>query len=73
MIVSALRSANVNRVHLLGALLADTPHTRPGAGLGCPPAPELMKQLGWPPPAYEGPTGIVGVLADSLQRAGIEV
>ena len=29
MIASALSSANVTRVHLLGALLADTPHTRP--------------------------------------------
>ena len=72
-IVSALRSANVNRVHLLGALLADTPHTRPVPVSVSTGDHELMKQLGLAPSTYEGPTGIVGVLADSLQRAGIEV
>ena len=72
-IVSALRSANVNRVHLLGALLADTPHTRPVPVSVSTGDRELMKQLGLAPSTYEGPTGIVGVLADSLQRAGIEV
>jgi hypothetical protein len=72
-IVSALRSANVKRVHLLGALLADTPHTRPVPVSVSTGDHELMKQLGLVPSTYEGPTGIVGVLADSLQRAGIEV
>jgi len=72
-IVSALRSANVTRVHLLGALLADTPHTRPVPVSVSTGDRELMKQLGLAPSTYEGPTGIVGVLADSLQRAGIEV
>ncbi len=72
-IVSALRSANVRRVHLLGALLADTPHTRPVPVSVSTGDHELMKELGLAPSTYEGPTGIVGVLAESLQRAGIEV
>ena len=67
-IVSALRSANATRVHLLGALLADTPHTRPMPVSMSTGDRELMKQLGLAPSTYEGPTGIVGVLADSLQR-----
>ena len=29
LITSALRSASAEQVYLLGALLADTPHTRP--------------------------------------------
>jgi predicted ATP-grasp superfamily ATP-dependent carboligase len=73
MIASALSSANVTRVHLLGALLADTPHTRPIPVSVSTSNRELMKQLGLAPATYEGPTGIVGVLGDTLTRAGVEV
>ena len=72
-IVSALSSARVRRVHLLGALLADTPHTRPVPVSTSTGDRELMKQLGLAPSTYEGPTGILGVLADTLHRSGIEV
>jgi hypothetical protein len=34
---------------------------------------ELMKQLGLAPATYEGPTGIIGVLGDTLTRGGVEV
>ena len=57
MIASALSSANVTRVHLLGALLADTPHTRPIPVSVSTTNRELMKQLGLAPATYEGPTG----------------
>jgi predicted ATP-grasp superfamily ATP-dependent carboligase len=73
LVASALSSANVTRVHLLGALLADTPHTRPIPVSVSTSDRDLMKQLGLVPSTYEGPTGIVGVLADTLGRAGIEV
>ena len=73
MIASALSSANVTRVHLLGALLADTPHTRPIPVSVSTTNRELMKQLGLAPATYEGPTGIIGVLGDTLTRAGVEV
>jgi predicted ATP-grasp superfamily ATP-dependent carboligase len=73
MIASALSSANVTRVHLLGALLADTPHTRPIPVSVSTSNRELMKQLGLAPATYEGPTGIIGVLSDTLTRAGVEV
>ena len=72
-IVSALSSANVRRAYLLGALLADTPHTRPVPVSTSTGDRELMKQLGLAPSTYEGPTGILGVLADTLTRSGIEV
>jgi hypothetical protein len=45
LIASALSSANVTRVHLLGALLADTPHTRPIPVSVSTQNRELMKQL----------------------------
>jgi proteasome assembly chaperone (PAC2) family protein len=72
-IASALSSATVRRVYLLGALLADTPHTRPIPVSTSTDDTELMKQLGLVPSTYEGPTGILGVLADALSRSGIEV
>jgi len=73
LIASALSSAHVTRVHLVGALLTDTPHTRPIPVSVSTGNRELMKQLGLAPSTYEGPTGIIGVLADTLERAGVEV
>jgi PAC2 family len=73
LIASALSSAHVTRVHLLGALLADTPHTRPIPVSVSTPNRELMKQLGLAPSTYEGPTGIIGVLGDTLSRGGVDV
>ena len=72
-IASALQSANARRVHVLGALLADTPHTRPIPVSTSTYDRELMTSLGLAPSTYEGPTGIVGVLADTLARGGLEV
>jgi predicted ATP-grasp superfamily ATP-dependent carboligase len=72
-VASALHSASATRVHLLGALLADTPHTRPIPVSTSTNDRELMTSLGLAPSTYEGPTGILGVLGDTLGRAGIEV
>lgn len=71
MLASALTSANVRRVHLLGALLADIPHTRPIPVSTSSSSAELGEQLGLLPSTYEGPSGIVGVLSDALDRIGI--
>jgi proteasome assembly chaperone (PAC2) family protein len=49
----------------LGALLADTPHTRPIPINGTATEPELADRLRVEEPTYEGPTGIVGVLQES--------
>jgi len=73
LLASALSSANVTRVHLLGSLLADTPHTRPIPVSVTTSDRELMTELGLVPSSYEGPTGIIGVLADTLTRAGFQV
>jgi proteasome assembly chaperone (PAC2) family protein len=56
---------------LLGALLADVPHTRPVRISGGAATPELAALAGVEPSYYEGPTGIVGVMADTLGRSGI--
>ncbi len=73
LIISALKSAGTQRVHLLGALLADTPHTRPIPVSTSSANRELMTSMGLAPSTYEGPTGIVGVLADALERTGVQV
>ena len=53
----------------LGALLADTPHTRPIPVTGTATEPELVDRLKLEQSTYEGPTGIVGVFQDACVRA----
>lgn len=55
----------------LGALLADTPHTRPPRVTGTTSDTEMMDRLGLVRSRYEGPTGIVGVLHDACRDAGV--
>ncbi|WP_148572364.1 PAC2 family protein [Nocardioides caldifontis] len=52
----------------LGALLADTPHTRPIPVSGTATEPELADRLKLEQSNYEGPTGIVGVFQDACVR-----
>ncbi len=55
----------------LGALLADTPHTRPIPVTGTATEPDLVDRLKLAQSNYEGPTGIVGVLQDACVRLDI--
>ena len=55
----------------LGGLLADTPHTRPVPVTGAAHDGELASRLGLRRSRYEGPTGIVGVLHDTLARRSV--
>jgi proteasome assembly chaperone (PAC2) family protein len=55
----------------LGALLADSPHTRPVPVTGTSSDPALAQRLGLEPSRYEGPTGIVGVLQEAFGTAGL--
>jgi proteasome assembly chaperone (PAC2) family protein len=55
----------------LGALLADTPHTRPLPVTGSATEPELLDRLKLEQSTYEGPTGIVGVFQDACTRLDI--
>ena len=58
---------------ILGALLADVAHTRPVKISGTTEDAELAGRLGLAASAYEGPTGIVGVLHAALSEAGVPV
>lgn len=55
----------------LGALLADVPHSRPVRVTGSAMDPEVSERLDLQPSRYEGPTGIVGVLHDTLRVAAL--
>ena len=55
----------------LGALLADTPHTRPRPVTGTATELELVDRLKLEQSTYEGPTGIVGVFQDACVQLDI--
>jgi predicted ATP-grasp superfamily ATP-dependent carboligase len=70
-VVGVARAVGAELALTLGALLADVPHTRPVRVSGMAHDPALADRLGLRPSAYEGPTGIVGVLHDACTRAGL--
>jgi hypothetical protein len=52
---------------ILGALLADTPHTRPVPVSGAAYSPESARLFGLEETRYEGPTGIAGGVSIRLR------
>jgi proteasome assembly chaperone (PAC2) family protein len=68
-IVGIIHGLGIEKVVLLGALLADAPHTRPVPVTGSASDPGLALDL--EPSRYEGPTGVVGVLQEICVRAGL--
>jgi proteasome assembly chaperone (PAC2) family protein len=67
--------AHTTGVELLvgfGALLAGRPHTRPTRITGTATTPELNAKFGLQPPRYEGPTGILGVIADACRQDDLD-
>ncbi|WP_431773443.1 PAC2 family protein [Streptomyces cucumeris] len=61
----------VEMVVVLGALLGDTPHTRPVPVSGVTSDPDLARSLDLEETRYEGPTGIVGILQEACTHAGV--
>ena len=72
-IVELAVDMGVQRVLLLGAYLADVVYSQPVAVSGFATDPALLEQCEIEPTTYEGPTGIVGVLANTLAEEGVEV
>jgi predicted ATP-grasp superfamily ATP-dependent carboligase len=70
-IVDLAEALGVQAVVSLGALLGDVPHTRPVAMSGHASDVAMLERLGLTPSAYEGPTGIVGVLHTACADAGL--
>jgi proteasome assembly chaperone (PAC2) family protein len=61
----------VTKVITLGALLTDTPHTRPTPVTGISYDVSSAGDLQVEPSSYQGPTGIVGVFQNACVEAGI--
>jgi predicted ATP-grasp superfamily ATP-dependent carboligase len=70
-LLAIIEQLNVDTVVILGALLADTPHTRPVPVSGAAYSAESAARFGLAETHYEGPTGITGVFQDACVAAGI--
>ncbi len=70
-LLDLLRSVNASTLVCLGALLADVPHSRPIPVTVTSDDPALVRRHDLEPSSYEGPTGIVGVLADAATKANL--
>jgi proteasome assembly chaperone (PAC2) family protein len=70
-VLAVAADLGVTEVVTLGALLADSPHTRPVPVSGTSSDAGLSARLGLEHSRYEGPTGIVGVLQDACERSGL--
>lgn len=70
-ITGLARQLGCRLVVLLGALVAEVPHSRPVPVVGSVSDPELEASLGLSPSAYEGPTGITGVLSAACREADL--
>ena len=69
--VDALLAEDITGVIAVGAMLSDVPHTRPIAVHATSDNLLLRNQLEIDRSRYEGATGILGVLTDAVERAGI--
>ncbi|QCX27540.1 PAC2 family protein [Nocardioides jishulii] len=70
-LLAACDDLGAQLVITLGALLADTPHTRPVPVSGTSSADISGDHAGLEVSTYEGPTGIVGVIQDACARLDI--
>jgi len=70
-LVGAFTQLQADMVVLLGALLADSPHTRPVPVTSSAADPALAAGLRASPADYKGPTGITGVLQHECTEAGV--
>lgn len=70
-LLAACDDLGAELVVTLGALLADTPHTRPIPVTGTASEPDLVDRLRVEQSSYEGPTGIVGVFNDACTQLDI--
>jgi proteasome assembly chaperone (PAC2) family protein len=71
-VLEVCHSLEINRVVLLGALLADVPYTRPLPISGSATDPADIARYHLTPSRYEGPTGIVGVLQEACRHAELD-
>ena len=73
LLIEIVNKSNAESVITLGSMVGMTPHSRPLTVTGSSTNPELAERLNLEKPSYQGPTGIVGVLHDALDRSKIPV
>jgi proteasome assembly chaperone (PAC2) family protein len=66
-----VNECHVEMIVTLGAYLDEVLYTRPVPLTGFTTDPKLMEQLDLMPSRYQGPTGIIGVLADASRKAAV--
>ena len=57
----------------VGAYIGMVPHTRPFSVTSSAIHPELARRLNLSRPSYQGPTGVVGVINERLERSNVPV
>ncbi|MET9337905.1 MULTISPECIES: PAC2 family protein [unclassified Nonomuraea] len=70
-IIGICRELGIEMAIMLGALLNDSPHTRPVPIVGSATEEGLARSINLELSRYEGPTGIVGVLQHAFGVAGL--
>ncbi len=66
------QEVGASTVFTLGALMADVAHTRPIPVTATSDDDDVIHRFDLEPSRYEGPTGIVGVLADAATQSGMQ-
>lgn len=70
-LIDAALTAGIDGMLFVGSMLADVPHTRPLPVYLSSENAEIRAMFGLERSTYEGPVGILSVLADAAERAGI--
>jgi hypothetical protein len=70
-VIDAALAADIGAIVFLGSMLADVPHTRPISVFATSDDAQLRAELHIERPTYEGPVGILSVLADAAESVGI--
>ncbi|MGO1544305.1 MAG: PAC2 family protein [Gulosibacter sp.] len=72
-VIEACERESITRIVIVGALLADAPHTRDIQVFLTSDNDQTRTELALEESKYEGPTGIPGVLAHAAREAGMQV
>lgn len=72
-VLEMVQDREIDHVVMLGSMLADVPHTRPMPIFKSSQNPALQEAYQLEPSRYEGPVGILSILAQAFESEGIPV
>jgi len=70
-VLEVIEDNDIRGIVFLGAMLADVPHSRPISIFTSSENADVRAEFGMERSSYEGPVGILSVLADAAEKAGI--